>query len=88
MTEETDSYKLGNGPIKGSCYMSLQDAVIDRISQGSFIHNLESYLEAVKRILWLKDKLNINSAPDPVLTLAKKFSVQWKDTRATRQRAR
>lgn len=41
--------------------MSLQDAVIERISQGPFSHSLESYIEAIKRILWLKDKVNINS---------------------------
>ncbi|XP_036062820.1 UDP-glucuronosyltransferase 3A2-like [Onychomys torridus] len=51
--------------------MSLQDAVNDKISQGFLIHNLESYLEAVKRIFWLEDKVNINLAPVHLSTVVK-----------------
>lgn len=49
--------------------MSLQDAVIGRISQGPFSHSLESSIEAIKRILWLKVKLNINSPSIDLSTL-------------------
>lgn len=71
MTEEAESCKLVNGPVKYSWYMPLQSAVIDRISQTPFNQSLESCVGAVKRILALKDKLNINSSFIHLSTLIK-----------------